>query len=84
VVEDEFLVYVTVDEFIIEFCVECRINLLLQLRFGREDGGEWDDVVVLLISLFAETFWSEEFCVWKGFVPGTEEDMVLYYVFSTW
>lgn len=81
-VEDQFFIYMAVDEFVVEFRVEDRVDLLCELCFGGEDGRERNDVVVLLITLLLETFWPEQLCVGEGFVPGPEEDVVLCHIVS--
>jgi hypothetical protein len=77
VVEDEFLVQVAVDEFVVEFRVECFVNLRARLVGGSEDGGDGDDFVVLLVALLLEAIRCEDLRTWVRLVPCANEDVVL-------
>jgi hypothetical protein len=82
VVEDEFLVWMGVDEFIFEVCVEVCVYGCRFLVLGFENNGEGDVFVLLLASFLREAFGPEDFGVRVGFVPGPEEDMVLRFLVS--
>jgi hypothetical protein len=77
VVEDDFLVDVRGHVFPVELCVE----LGRYRGYGGgllEDVGEGDFFVALLFALFGECFGAHYLGGWVGFVPGAEEDVVLF------
>jgi hypothetical protein len=77
VVEDQLVVLVTVNELVVEFSIEDRVDSRGGFGCGGEDGGEGDGVGFLLFALFFEAFRGEDFGVGIGFVPVTNKDMVL-------
>lgn len=75
--EDDFLVDVRVYVFPIEFGVELGRDGLDGL-VGAEEDGEGDLFIVLLCALFGEDVGTHNLGIRVFFVPGTEEDVVLF------
>lgn len=78
VIEDDFLVDVRVYVFILEVRVEFCGHFGRLFFFRREDYVYRHGVVFLLCAFFEEAFWSEDEGVGVFFVPGAEENVVLW------
>ena len=78
VAEDELLVAVAADVFVVEFAVEVRVDAGVEFVLLGPEGVEFGaGGLAALLALFGEAFHTEEFGGWEGFGPFGDEDVVL-------
>ena len=76
--EDELLVAVAADVFVVEFAVEVRVDAGVEFVLLGPEGVEFGaGGLAALLALFGEAFHTEEFGGWEGFGPFGDEDVVL-------
>ena len=77
VAEDELLVAVAADVFVVEFAVEIRVDAGVEFVLLGPDGVELGaGGLAALLALFGKAFHPEEFGGWEGFRPLGDEDVV--------